>query len=148
MGSLFLPAERRVDPLADSGCWIQVILKRQQLVSNLFRLELDLMSPLTPRSQRGEVLPRHGEDVRVELSAGVWWCNIVGTPEPAYLLVRDGRLELARSKAAAYRALGAVERLSALGLEDAAIALEADDFDHASVQVIAQRQQETDNKEG
>ena len=30
----------------------------------------------------------------------------------------------------------------------AAIALQGDDFDHASVQVIAQRQQETDNKEG
>lgn len=43
------------------------------------------------------------------------------------------------NRAEAYCALGAVERLLALGLGDAAICLSAGDFDLASVQLIAHR---------
>lgn len=154
MGYLFLPDSLRVDPVPETGCWLEVNKERRRLVTSLFRLELDPQSPLTPRSGGSESLS--DRDPRFELRAGVWWCTLarsyvpetnlvkgivrLKSVEPVYLVVSDGRLRLAASKADAYCALGAAGALQALGLEDAAISLLGGDFDHASVQVIAHRE--------
>jgi hypothetical protein len=142
VGYLFLAIEKRIDEIPGRGCWVEVVKQTRRLVTGLFRLELDLASPLTPRSAGSERLPRGQQDARLELRPGVWWCAVVGSPEPVYLLVAGTTLRIAPSKAAAYCALGAVDRLNELGLGDAAVALAGGDFDHASVQVIAHRQRE------
>lgn len=54
-----------------------------------------------------------------------------------FLVVRADTLQIV-TKAQAYCALGAVQSLQDLGLEDAAVALSAGEFDLASVQVIAE----------
>lgn len=114
-----------------------------QLIGHLCKLELDPASPLTPRTAQMEPLRARRNQAEVpqrELSDGVWWCTVAATRQEHFFTVNGRALALV-PKVQAYVALGAVQALEALGLGDAAIALAAGDFDHASVQVIAHRDQ-------
>lgn len=129
--------ERRHGP----GNFVEVNRGGQRVFSGLYRLDLDRESPLTPRTSVSLRLPGPGKDDLVELKlGGVWWCQRLSSPEPVYLVVDDSSMRVAKHKAHAYCALGAVECLRELGLEDAAISLTTGDFDHASVQVIQERE--------
>lgn len=120
-------------------------------IASLCRLVLDPLSPLTPRTHGMERVkpPEH------RLGDGVWWARINIEPqhrkmpfggntlsgEDLYFVVAGATLRIV-NKAEAYVALGAVEALHAMGLGDAAVSLSAGDFDHASVQVIAERERQ------
>lgn len=109
---------------------------------SLCRLELDDASPLTPRTSKMEDLRNRSTPERA-VGDGVWWSRIETdgsflSGEDLYFTVAGDALQVV-TKAQAYCALGAVERLHAMGLGDAAVSLQAGDFDHASVQVIAER---------
>jgi hypothetical protein len=139
VGYQFDPEREGVAEVLASGCHVVVRKQDRQVVRALVQLVLDLDSPLTPRSLGGERIEREGPEASIELKPGVWWCEGLGRNEPFYLRVEYGRMRVV-SKAQAYCELGAVGRLIDMGLEDAAIALQGGDFDHASVQVIAERE--------
>jgi hypothetical protein len=129
-----------VNPYDRPGCWIEVARASDRPVSSLCKLELDRLSPLTPRTNGFEQLrPKNNPpDLVLKIEDGVWWCSVQGHPEQ-YLVVKGDTL-LIVTKAQAYCGIGAVELLQDMGLEDAAIALSAGQFDLASVQVIAERE--------
>lgn len=143
-----------VEATTEPGNRVEVHRGGEQLVYGLYLLDLDLDSPLTPRTSLSLKLPKASTSDFVGLTPAhqlprppspksdclVWWCQLMRRSDPVYLLVRPTSLTVAKSKAEAYCALGAVEVLRELGLEDAAISLATGDFDHASVQMIQERE--------
>ena len=135
MGQLVRPTGTGLvlEAMEEPGCQLLYSAEGARLVVDCCLLALDEASPLSPRAAQ-YVRPGRGKD-RVRLDPGVWGVRRQpGTPEE-YLHVEALSVRVV-SKAEAYCALGALEVLQALGLEDAAVSLKAGDFDLASVQVL------------
>lgn len=142
-GLILRVVEQRVvvEKTQRAGSWIEVLHGDVQHFGHLCRLELDPASPLTPRTAQMEPLrARRGKPEVPEraLTDGVWWCT-AGQERVEHFFTVAGAVIALVTKVQAYLALGAVARLHEMGLGDAAVSLEAGDFDHASVQVIAER---------
>lgn len=144
MGSLLRLKDNApvIVPWADDGCFVEVVQATRLCFASLTLLALDPRSPLTPRAALSLELPplRHARDVQVRLTAdGVWWCGRRFAGPEVYLSLEPTGPRILTDKAEVYRRLGAVERLTAMGLEDAAVSLASGDFDRAAIQVIEAR---------
>lgn len=101
-------------------------------------IELPRVLPFASGGQRGGPPSMQVEDTDIPLTPGVWEC--VTTVKRSYVLVSEALDVTVVSRAQAFVALGAVEELLAMGLEDAAVALKSGDYELASVQWINERE--------
>lgn len=103
-------------------------------VVSLCRLTLSVATPLSSFTTGFARLGRGDPDV--ELREGVWEVQVPTGRVWLEVTLHEVR---ACSRAQAFVALGAVDALGALGLDDAAIALQSGDYELACVQWISGR---------